>query len=74
MSETISQVEELAPIKRVCAMTGLSKSTVYRMIAEGTFPKSVPVRNRALWPISRVHAWCRKQVESHPDPAFDEAA
>lgn len=66
--------EELAPIKRVTAMTGLSKTTIYRMIREDTFPKPVMVGRRALWPVSRIHTWARQQVEASPDERFDHAA
>ncbi|MGH8082926.1 MAG: helix-turn-helix transcriptional regulator [Lysobacter sp.] len=68
------QTEELAAIKRVCAMTGLSKTTIYRMIRDGTFPKPVLVGRRALWPVSRIHTWARQQVEANPDERFDHAA
>lgn len=70
----ISEHEELAPIKRVIDMVGLSKTTIYRMIADGTFPKPVMVGRRALWPVSRIHAWARMQVEADPDERFDKAA
>jgi len=70
----VSENEELAPIKRVTAMVGLSKTTVYRMIAEGAFPRPVMVGRRALWPVSRIHAWARQQVEADPDERFDQAA
>jgi excisionase family DNA binding protein len=66
--------EELATIKRVCAMTGLSKTTIYRMIRDQTFPKPVMVGRRALWPVSRIHTWVRLQVEASPDERFDHAA
>lgn len=69
-----TNTEELASIKRVTGMTGLSKTTIYRMLREGTFPKPVMVGRRALWPVSRVHAWARKQVEADPDERFDHAA
>ena len=45
--------------------TGLSRSTLYAMIAEGSFPRPLRIARRAVgWPESVVEAWIcsRRQV------------
>ena len=39
-------------------LTGLSRSTIYAMISEGTFPRPVRLGKRAVgWPASQVEEW-----------------
>jgi prophage regulatory protein len=50
--------------KQVQARIGLSRSTIYLRVAEGTFPKPVSLGARAVgWLESDVDAWLRQQVE-----------
>lgn len=38
--------------------TGLRRSTIYAMMAEGSFPKPIRIGKRAVaWRASEVHAW-----------------
>lgn len=40
------------------ARTGLSRSTIYAMMTQGTFPKPVRLGARAVgWPESEIAAW-----------------
>lgn len=40
------------------ARTGLSRSTLYAMMAQGTFPRPVRLGERAVgWPESEIAAW-----------------
>ncbi len=40
------------------ARTGLSRSTLYAMMAQGTFPKPVRLGARAVgWPETEIAAW-----------------
>jgi prophage regulatory protein len=49
----------------VQARTGLSRSTIYLRIAQGTFPKSIPLGPRAIgWLESEIEAWLQAQVAS----------
>ena len=49
--------------KDVQARTGLSRSTLYLRISQGTFPQSVPLGPRAVgWLESEVEAWLQGQV------------
>lgn len=54
---------ELWRLPAVLAATGLSRSALYRAVAEGTFPKPVSLggtRSRA-WRSSEVLAWINDQ-------------
>lgn len=56
--------EELASLNRAMKITGLGKSTIYRAMRAGTFPKPVKVGRKALWPVSRLHAWVDRVIEA----------
>jgi prophage regulatory protein len=50
--------------KQVQARTGLSRSTIYLKISEGTFPKPVSLGARAVgWVESEIEAWLSRQIE-----------
>lgn len=43
--------------------TGLSRSTIYAMIAEGTFPKPIRLGKRAVgWPESTISDWLESRA------------
>lgn len=45
-------------LKQVIAITGLSKSTIYAMIASGDFPSQVRLGARAVgWLADAIFAW-----------------
>jgi len=45
------------------ARTGLSRSTIYLKIAQGSFPKSVSLGPRAVgWVVSEIDGWLEHQV------------
>lgn len=49
----------------VQARTGLSRSTIYLKIAQGSFPKAVSLGPRAVgWIEAEVDAWLEHQVAS----------
>jgi len=44
--------------------TGLSRSTIYLRISEGSFPKSIPLGGRAVgWLESDINKWIDEQVK-----------
>jgi len=44
--------------KQVEYIVGLSRSSIYDMVATGRFPKPIPIGKRAVaWPESQVRAW-----------------
>ena len=47
------------------ARTGLSRSTIYLRVAQGTFPRPIPLGPRAVgWLEGEVEAWLQAQVAS----------
>ena len=54
---------KLLRLPQVKASTGLSKSTIYARIAEGTFPKQIPLGPRlVVWVESDIQKWIAEQV------------
>jgi len=55
--------QKLIRLPQVKCMTGLSKSTIYARIAEGSFPKQVPLGPRlVVWVESDIQNWIAEQV------------
>ncbi len=49
----------------VKARTGLSRSTIYLRISEGSFPKPVALGGRAVgWIEAEVNDWLNQQIEA----------
>lgn len=52
----------LLSVAQVTAKTSLSRSTIYRKVAEGKFPQPVQVsESRVAWWLSEVDAWNRER-------------
>ncbi|HBP1118513.1 TPA: AlpA family transcriptional regulator [Pseudomonas aeruginosa] len=50
-------------LKNVIDSTGLARSTIYKLIGEGLFPKPVPLVGRSVgWVESEVHEWIRSKI------------
>jgi prophage regulatory protein len=63
--------ERILRIKTVLERTGLSRSTLYRRIESGTFPKQIKIAERcAGWRESAVKEWLKNpmfySVEDQP--------
>jgi prophage regulatory protein len=57
--------QQLLRLPQVKATTGLSKSSIYARIAEGTFPKQVPLGPRlVVWVESDIQNWITEQVSA----------
>lgn len=55
----------LIRLKEVIDCTGLARSTIYKYIDEGTFPKSVSLGDRAVaWVESEVQEWILERIEA----------
>lgn len=53
----------LLRIKDVLTRTGLSRSTMYALIADGRFPAPVKLSIRcAAWPSDQVDAWIAERI------------
>lgn len=60
--------EKIIRLKTVLARTGLSRSTMYRKIAEGTFPQQVKISvHGAGWRESAVSRWIDDPVAYRSD-------
>ena len=56
---------KLIRLPEVKATTGLSKSTIYARISEGTFPKQIPLGPRlVVWVESDIQNWISEQVSA----------
>lgn len=50
--------------KEVEAITGLSRSSIYAGMADGTFPASIKLSQRAVaWPESSIRNWIAERME-----------
>lgn len=50
-------------LREVVRRTGLSKSTIYSLIAKGTFPRGVPLARRVVgWIESEVTDWIGERI------------
>lgn len=55
--------DRILRINAVLDITGLSRSTMYRKIAAGSFPKPVKIAERcAGWRLSAVTAWLHNPI------------
>ena len=55
----------------VCEVTGLSKATIYRLLARGEFPARVKLSPRCVgWRVAEIDAWleARAGVRERPAP------
>ena len=55
----------------VCEVTGLSKATIYRLLARGEFPARVKLSPRCVgWRVAEVDAWlaAREAASERPSP------
>lgn len=51
-------------LREVMATTGLARSTVYKYISEGVFPKPVPLGERCVgWVEEEVYDWVMGKIE-----------
>jgi len=56
--------EKLLRLPKVSEMTGLGKSTIWRWIKNGKFPKQVKLSNTiSVWKLSEVQTWIDTQLK-----------
>lgn len=54
----MSNIEKIIRLNTVLSRTGLSRTTLYRKIAEGTFPRQVKISvHGAGWHESAINRW-----------------
>ena len=67
------QPDRIIRFNTVRARTGLSRSTIYRKIAEGTFPAQIKISvNGAGWHESEINRWIANPVSWRPKSKVDE--
>ena len=55
----------LIKLKEVMSYTGLGRSSIYKFMAEGHFPKSIALGARAVaWESSEIEEWVLDKIES----------
>jgi prophage regulatory protein len=60
----------LLPMKAVARLTTLSRSTIYRRIGEGTFPKSIKLGGRRVAFLnSEIERWAANPGGYHMHPS-----
>lgn len=63
MSNQIQQALTILRRKQVEIRTGLSRSTIYARIGEGTFPTPIDLGGRAVgWLESEIEAWLQSRI------------
>lgn len=55
-------------LREVLTRTGLSRSTLYRKLDDGTFPERVHISRRCIgWHESTINTWIQNRVFYHVD-------
>ncbi|MGO9662409.1 MAG: helix-turn-helix transcriptional regulator [Polyangia bacterium] len=69
MEDTVRSIWRLP---KVMAMTGLSRSTIYQLVADGSFPRAVRLSRRSVgWRSDEVERWITERVAA---PGRSESA
>ncbi|NPT46158.1 AlpA family phage regulatory protein [Paraburkholderia sp. 1N] len=64
MTKEIRPTPTIIRRKQVEALTGLSRSTIYLRISQGTFPRNISLGARAVgWVESEINEWLDHQIE-----------
>jgi prophage regulatory protein len=72
-SAAMREPDRIIRLKTVLSRTGLSRSTIYRKIAEGTFPPQIKISvNGTGWHESDINRWITDPVAWRPKREFDE--
>jgi predicted DNA-binding transcriptional regulator AlpA len=54
-------------LAEVCEMVGVARSTIYKWVSEGTFPRPVHISDRAVrWPIDAIESWRNELTRTPP--------
>ena len=60
-----NQQHKLLRLPQVKSITGLSKSTIYTRISEGTFPRQIPLGPRlVVWVETDIQKWIAEQLSA----------
>lgn len=68
MTQYLEVVMRIIRLKEVIDSTGLARSTVYKYVSDGSFPKPVPLGDRSVgWVESEVHEWILARIEQRDE-------
>ena len=57
------ETRSILRIQEVCKKTGLKPSTIYKLVREKTFPKSIALTSRSTgWPSDVIEEWVTSKV------------
>lgn len=68
-------LEDIAILRmpEVKRLTGLGRSSIYRMMDDGIFPRSVSLGSRAVgWMVGDIRAWLQRKRAVIPCPVVAE--
>jgi prophage regulatory protein len=72
-SVAMREPDRIVRLRTILARTALSRSTIYRKIAEGTFPAQLKISaNGSGWRESDINHWIADPVGWRPKREFDE--
>lgn len=61
----MSNAIRMLRLEEVMSMTGLSRSSIYAMAKQGSFPKQIQIGPRAVrWNSQTVEAWLTAKMEA----------
>ncbi len=64
MTHQPRQLELFIRLPEVRQRVGMSKSQIYKLIAQGQFPKPVKVSRRiSCWVVAEVEQWVQEQID-----------
>lgn len=70
--QSISSNTQLLRLPAVIERTGLSRSTIYRKQAEGSFPRAVRISDHAMaWVSSDIDSWISERVMASREEVRD---
>ncbi|EGR0059615.1 AlpA family transcriptional regulator [Vibrio vulnificus] len=56
---------QLINLKEVIYLTGLKRSSIYKFMEEGHFPKSISIGGRSvMWRLNDIEGWIADRVNS----------
>ena len=70
MAAKIQESLSIIRLKQLAGRVGLSRSTIYSRVAEGTFPKPISLGLRSVgWIEAEVDAWLRERLNASRNEA-----
>ena len=67
--------DRLLRVQEVIGLAGISRSTIYSMIADGSFPAQRRISRRAVgWLESEIEAWKASRPPARPGPNRQDGA